>query len=161
MKVWMKRSLAATAAAAALLAGATAIAHRSDAGYFGWRPVTAAEVAPLQARLFERAASRLDLDAPQQAKLAVLADRLREARNSVVATSARPRDELAAAMSGTTFDQARINTLVQAQLSTAMVQSPGLVQAAADFYDSLRETQQAQLRDLLARARSGRSANSP
>ncbi len=156
MKVWIKRTLIGAAAAATLLVGATAIAHRGDGAYFGWRAVTASEVAPMQARLIERAASYLDLDAAQQAKLAVLADRVREARNSAVAVSARPRDELAAAMQGTTFDRARINTLAQAQMSNALVQSPGVVDAAADFYDSLREGQQAQLRELLARARSAR-----
>lgn len=154
MKVWIKRTAIGLTAAATLLGAAAAFAYRGDhGGYFGWRAVSAEEIAPMQARVMDRAGRMLDLDAAQKAKLAVLAERVREGRNSMVATSSKPRDELKAAMAGATFDRARVNTLVQSQLSMAMAQSPGVVNAAADFYDSLRPDQQAKLRDTMERGR--------
>jgi periplasmic protein CpxP/Spy len=153
MKTWIKRSLIGLAATATLLGGFAAWAHRHEGLHFGWRAVTAAEAAPLQGRLIERAARKLDLDAAQKARLAVLTERLRDTRNAMVATSADPREEFRAAIAGTSFDRGRVNTLVQAQLAMAGAQSPALINAAADFYDSLRPAQQAELREMLARGR--------
>lgn len=156
MKTWIKRTLIGLAATATLLGGFAAIAHRHDGMRFGWRAVTAAEVAPLQGRAVEFAARKLDLDAAQKAKLATLAERLRETRNAMVATSADPREELKAAIAGPALDRGRVNTLVQAQLATAGAQSPALINAAGDFYDSLRPAQQAELREMLAKRHEGR-----
>lgn len=163
MKTWIKRTLIGLAAAATLLAGFAAYAHREHGrlagAYAGWKPVSAAEAAPLQGRLIERAARELELDATQKARLAALAERLREVRNAAVSTSADPREELKAAIAGPTLDRGRVNTLVQAQLAMAAAQSPALINAAADFYDSLRPAQQAELREKLARGRDGRDSH--
>lgn len=153
MKTWIKRTLIGLAATATLLGGLAAWAHRHHSADFGWRAVSAADAAPLQGRVLERAASKLELDAAQKAKLAALAERLRETRNAMVATTADPREEFKAALAGTTLDRGRVNTLVQAQLAMAGAQSPALVDAAADFYDSLRPAQQAELREMLDRGR--------
>ena len=167
MKTWIKRSLIGAVAAATLLGGFAAWAHREHGRHFGphigWKAVSAEEAAPLQARVIERVAGRLDLDAAQKARLAALGERLRETRNALVATSANPREELQAAIAGTRFDRGRVNTLVQAQLAMAGAQSPALINAAADFYDSLRPAQQAELREMLARAREhrGRGEDGP
>ncbi len=157
MKTWIKRSLIGVAVTATLLGGFAAYAHRHDGMRFGWRAVTAAEAAPMQGRAVEYAARKLDLDAAQKAKLGALTERLRETRNAMVATSADPREEFKAAIAGASFDRGRVNTLVQAQLAMAGAQSPALINAAADFYDSLRPAQQAELREMLAkRQRHGR-----
>jgi Spy/CpxP family protein refolding chaperone len=162
MKTWIKRTLIGLAATATLLGGFAAYAHREHGRHFGaiagWKAVSAAEAAPLQGRLIERAASQLELDAAQKAKLAALAERLRETRNAMVATSANPREEFQAAIAGPSFDRGRVNTLVQAQLAMAGAQSPALINAAADFFDSLRPAQQAELREMLARRHEGREA---
>jgi periplasmic protein CpxP/Spy len=155
MKTWIKRTLIGLAATATLLGGFAAYAHREHGRTFGpqvgWKTVSAAEAAPLQGRMIELAGRKLDLDAAQKAQLATLAERLRETRNTMVASSADPREEFKAAIAGPRFDRGRVNTLVQAQLATAGAQSPALINAAADFYDSLRPAQQAQLREMLAR----------
>ncbi len=160
MKTWIKRTLIGLAATATLLGGFAAYAHREHGRTFGphlgWKAVSAAEAAPLQGRFVERVAGKLDLDAAQKAKLATLAERLRESRNAMVATSANPREEFQAAIAGNSFDRGRVNTLVQAQLATAGAQSPALINAAADFFDSLRPAQQAELREMLARRHDGR-----
>lgn len=153
MKTWIKRTLIGTAAAVALLGGLAAWAdrHHGHRDFAGWRALTAAEAAPLQGRVLERAARKLDLDAAQKDKLAALADRVRESRNAMVSASANPRDELSAAIAGRTFDRDRVAALVQSQLGAANKESPALITAAADFYDSLRPAQQVELRALLER----------
>jgi periplasmic protein CpxP/Spy len=153
MKTWIKRTLIGTAAAVALLGGLAAWAdrHHGHRDLAGWRALTAAEAAPLQGRVLERAARKLDLDAAQKDKLAALADRVRESRNALVSASANPRDELRAAMAGRTFDRDRVTALVQLQMAAAHKESPALITAAADFYDSLRPAQQVELRALLER----------
>lgn len=156
MKTWIKRTLIGLAASATLLGGFAAYAHREHSRHFGWKAISAAEAAPLQGRVIERAAGKLDLDAAQKAKLATLTERLREARNAMVASSADPREEFKAAIAGASFDRGRVNTLVQAQLATAGAQGPALINAAADFYDSLRPAQQAELREMLDRGRQHR-----
>ncbi len=155
MKPWIKRSLIGVAVTATLLGGFAASAHREHGHQLdtmtGWKAVTAAETAPLQGRLIERAARKPDLDVAQKAKLAALAERLRETRNAMMANSVSPREAFQAAIAGPRFDRGRVDTLVQAQLATAGAQSPALINAAADFCDSLRPGQQAELRELLAR----------
>ena len=153
MKTWIKRTLIGTAAAVALLGGLAAWAdrHHGHRDFAGWRALTAAEAAPLQGRVLERAARKLDLDAAQKDKLAALADRVRESRNALVSASSNPRDELRAAMAGRTFDRERVTALVQSQMAAANKESPALITAAADFYDSLRPAQQVELRALLER----------
>jgi Spy/CpxP family protein refolding chaperone len=160
MKTWIKRSLIGVAVTATLLGGFAAYAHREHGRHIGemagWKAVSATEAAPLQGRLVERAAGKLELDAPQKAQLATLAERLRETRNALVASSADPREAIQAAIAGPRFDRGRVGSLVQAQLATAAAQSPALINAAADFYDSLRPAQQAELREMLARHDEGR-----
>jgi Spy/CpxP family protein refolding chaperone len=154
MKTWIKRTLIGLAAAGTLLGGLAVYAHsqaRHFGPHFGWRAVSEAESAELKARVIERVGSRLELDAAQKARLGVLADRLRESRNALVANSAAPRDEMQALIAGASFDRARAQTLLNAQLGTVAAQSPALVAALADFYDSLRPEQQAKVREFLAR----------
>ena len=62
-----------------------------------------------------------------------------------------PRAEMQALVAGATFDRARANTLAQAKLNAAKEGAPAIINAAADFYDSLRPDQQARLRDFMAR----------
>jgi periplasmic protein CpxP/Spy len=151
MKTWIKRTLIGLAAGTLLFGGiAAAWAHRHAQHHYGWRAVSEAETAQMKGMLIERVGSRLELDATQKAKLGVLADRLRESRNAVVATSGNPKTELQAVISGNAFDRARANTLVQAQLATLNTQAPALITAMADFYDSLNPAQQQQLREFLA-----------
>lgn len=154
MKTWIRRTLIAVAATGTLLGGLAAYAHsqgRPFAPYMGWRAVSDAESAELKGRLIERAGRELQLDAAQKAKLGVLADRLREARNAMVASSGAPRDELQALIAGPSFDRTRAQTLLNAHLATVTAQSPAVVGAMADFYDSLRPEQQAQVREFMKR----------
>jgi len=153
-KPWMKRSLIGVAVVATLLGGAAAWAKHRYGGlhnHVGWHTVSAAEAEPLKARMVDKISRELDLDAAQKAKLATLADRLREGRNAFVSGTPDPRAELRGLVAGPTFDRSKASALVQAQVGAVQTQSPVLINAMADFYDSLKPEQQAKLREFMAK----------
>ena len=111
----------------------------------------------MKARVVERVGSKLDLDAAQKAKLGVLADTLRAQRNALVASiggkSTDPRSEVQGLIAGSTFDDAKAMALIDTKLSAVTTQSPAVVAAMADFYDSLKSEQQARVREFMASRR--------
>ncbi len=154
LKPWMKRSLIGAAVVATLLGGAAAWAKHQYGGlhgHFGWHTVSAAEAEPLKARMVDKLSRELGLDEAQKAKLAVLADQLREGRNAFVTGTPDPRAELRGLVAGNTFDRSKASALVQAQVGAVQAQSPALIKAMADFYDSLKPEQQARVREFMAR----------
>jgi Spy/CpxP family protein refolding chaperone len=154
IKPWMKRSLIAVAVFATLLGGAAAWAKHQYGGlhgHFGWHTVSAADAEPMKARMVDKLGRELGLDAAQKAKLAALADQLREGRNAFVAGTPDPRAELRGLVAGTTLDRSKASALVQAQVGAVQAQSPALINAMADFYDSLKPEQQARVREFMAR----------
>jgi periplasmic protein CpxP/Spy len=150
-KPWMKRSLIGVAVVATLLGGAGAWAKHRYGGHFGWHTVSAAEAEPLKARMVDKIGRELDLDTAQKAKLAALADQLREGRNAFVTGTPDPRAALRGLVAGATFDRSKASALVQAQVGALQTQSPALITAMADFYDSLKPEQQARVREFMAR----------
>lgn len=157
-KPWMKRSLIGLAAVGTLFGGMAAWAHHRHGGHFGWQTVSAEDAAKMKARVVEKVGRKLDLDDTQKAKLATLADQLREGRNAVVTSTPDPRAELRGLVAGATFDRSKASALVQAQVGAISTQSPALINAMADFYDSLKPDQQAKVREFMAqRGRHGRN----
>lgn len=150
-KPWMKRTLIGLAAVGTLFGGLAAWAHHRHGGHHGWHAISAEDAAPLKAKVVEKVGRKLDLDDAQKAKLAALADQLREGRNAVVTRTPDPRAELNSLLSGATFDRSKAQALVQAQVGAINAQSPALINALADFYDSLKPEQQAKLREFMAK----------
>ena len=91
------------------------------------------------------------LDEAQKAKLGVLADKLRAQRNALVGSTTDPRAELQSLVAGPTFDRAKAKSLVEAKTGAITTQSPEVIAAMADFYDSLKPEQQTKVRELMAR----------
>jgi Spy/CpxP family protein refolding chaperone len=154
-KPWMKRSLIGVAVFATLLGGAAAWAQHRYGGlhgpHMGWHTMSAADAEPLKARMVDKIGRELDLDAAQKAKLASLADQLREGRNAFVTGMPDPRVELRGLVAGPSFDRSKASALVQAQVGAMQTQSPAVINAMADFYDSLKPEQQARVRAFMAR----------
>ena len=149
MKTWIKRTLIGLAAASTLFGGLAAWAHNHHG--HGWRTMTEEDASKMKERLVDRAGSRLDLDAAQKAKLGVLADTLREQRNALVGSTTNPRAELQALMAGTSFDRSKATALIQDKVGAVNAKSPEVINAMADFYDSLKPEQQAKVRAFMAR----------
>lgn len=146
MKTWIKRTLIALAGVLALGGTLAAFAHRN---HHGWQQLSEADALEMKTKIVNRAASKLDLDEAQKAKLGVLADKLREQRNALVGTTTNPRAELGSLMAGPQFDRSKASALIEGKVAAVTTQSPAVVAAMADFYDSLKPEQQAQVRDFI------------
>ena len=157
MKTWIKRTLIGLAVAGTLFGGLAAWAHNHHG--HGWRAMSAEDAAQMKTRVVDRIGSQLDLDAAQKAKLGVLADSLRAQRNALVGTTTDPRAEVQGLIAGATFDRNKAKALIDAKVGAVNTQSPAVVTAMADFYDSLKPEQQAKVREFLAKGRGRHGAH--
>jgi len=146
MKRWIKRTLLATVGAAVVLGGLVACGHRPHG------PMSDAQITEWRGKAVDRISSKLDLDAAQKAKLAVLADEL-IAQRTALRAGADPKTELQALIAGPQFDRARGQALLDQKLGSVKDNGPKVIAAMADFYDSLKPEQQAKARDFMAHAR--------
>lgn len=152
MKPWIKRTLIGLVGVTALFGTVAAFSHHHWHAH-GWHAMSEEDAARLKTRLVEKAGRKLDLDEAQKALLGVLADRLREQRNALVGPTPNPRAELQALVGGPTFDRERAARLVQDKTTALQARSPEVIEALADFYDSLRPEQQAKVREFIERGR--------
>ena len=90
MRPWIKRTLFGVFGASILIGSLSACGHHHGGG---WQ-MSEADSAKMRERMIERASSKLDLDATQKQKLAVLADKLKEQRMALVGTTTDPRAEI-------------------------------------------------------------------
>jgi periplasmic protein CpxP/Spy len=151
MRTWIKRTLIGVFGASVLFGGLAACSHRSSHGHWGGGNVSEAEQLKWRERMLDKAGSRLDLDAAQKAKLAVLAETLAAQRKAVMAGTADPRAELQALVAGERFDRNRAQSFVDGKASAIRTASPAVIAATADFYDSLKPEQQQKVREMLNR----------
>ncbi len=151
LNTWQRRTLAGLAATVLLLGGLAACSHQRHSG-----PMSEADIGELRAKFIDRAAGKLDLDAAQKTRLAVLADTLQAQRAALLAGGGDPRSELKALVAGPTFDRARAQLLVEDKTAALRDKAPAVVVAMADFYDGLRPEQQQALRELMSRGRGHR-----
>ena len=148
MKRWIKRTVIAVFSATALFGGLAAWAqHRG----MGWGTMSPQDATEMKARMVEKVARRLDLDAAQKTRLGTLADALNAQRLAMAGNSADPRAEWQGLIAGNTFDRAKATSLVQAKVAAVTTGSPAVITALGDFYDSLRPEQQAKVREFTNR----------
>lgn len=139
---------------ATLLAGSlSACGHMGDGPRMGMGmgsgPMSEADAAQFRGKMVERIASKLDLDAPQKQLLSALGDKLHAQRKALMGNSTDPRAELQALVAGNKFDRSRAQTLVNDKTDIVRNQSPEVIAAFGDFYDSLRPEQQQKVRDFM------------
>ncbi len=150
MKTWIRRTLIGLAATGALIGGLAACSYGHH-GHHGHSRMGEADIVQLRARFIDKAASKLDLDSAQKARLATLADAVQAQRSALLAGGATPRAELQALIAGSSFDRSKAQALVDGKTAAVRDKAPAVVSALADFYDSLQPAQQQQLRTMLAK----------
>lgn len=150
MRSWVKRTFIGIFGLSLLTGGLAACSHQRHYGYFGDH-TTESERAEKRARMVEKVSRRLELDGAQKAKLTVLADTLETQRKAVKASGGEPHAELKAVLAGPQFDRAKAQTLADAKTGALRTATPAVINAAADFYDSLKPEQQQKLREALDR----------
>jgi Spy/CpxP family protein refolding chaperone len=146
-KTWLKRTLLGVAISTALLGS---IAAYSQGVGFHHGPPSAEDMAQHQAHMLEHIGKTLNLDANQSAKLKSLADQL-HAQHAALMGGVNPHDRMKALIAGNTFDRAGAQQLVNEKVTQIQTNSPALIAAAGDFFDSLTAAQQQQVRDFAAR----------
>ncbi len=149
MKRWIRRTLIGLLGAGALFGGLAAWA--SNHYRHGWHAMSEADATAMQARMVERIAGRLDLDAAQKTRLNTLAEALREQHQALRGGSTDPRADLQGLIAGNTFDRSKAQQLLADKLSAVQAKSPAVLTALGDFYDGLRPEQQAKVREFLQR----------
>ena len=108
-------------------------------------------MAEVRGKVVDRVSSKLDLNDAQKQKLNVLADKMEAQRTAFIGKAADPRAEMQAIVSGDKFDRARAQTLLEEKTRAVQANSPEVINALADFYDSLNTDQQQKVRDLMQR----------
>ncbi|MDR7094083.1 Spy/CpxP family protein refolding chaperone [Hydrogenophaga laconesensis] len=141
MKPWIQRSLMAFTGVAIAVGSLAACGHRERA------PMSPEKIAEVRGKVVDRITSKLDLNAEQQQKLNVLADKVQAQRTALIGQTTDPRGEMSALVAGEKFDRARALNLLDEKTRVVQVSSPEVINALADFYDSLNPTQQAEVRE--------------
>ncbi len=165
MKTWIKRTLIGAVSATVLL-GSLAAWSQSTPGWHHGQVMSAQDMAQMRAKMLDRVSTELALDANQKALLSTLADQLHAQRMGLMgagaagtAASADPRAamkaRLDALVAGNSFDRAGAQAMVDEKVAQLRTQSPALISAAGDFFDSLRPDQQQKVRDFLNRDHHG------
>jgi protein CpxP len=146
-KTWLKRTLLGVAVSTALLG--TVAAYSQGTG-FHHGPPTPEQIAQHEAKALARIGTKLNLNATQATKLKALAD-LMLAQHTPPAPGTDPHAKEKALFAGNTFDRAGAQLLVNDHVAKIQSNSPALIAATGDFFDSLNATQQQQVRDFAAR----------
>lgn len=147
MKPWIKRTLAGLFGASIMVGGLTACSH----GHSRSTPMTAERMAEVRSKVVDRISSKLDLNDAQKQKLNVLADRMDVQRAAFLGKTTEPRAEMQAVVAGDKFDRVRAQSLVEDKMRAVQANSPEVINALADFYDSLNPDQQQKVRELMQR----------
>ncbi|WP_028601116.1 Spy/CpxP family protein refolding chaperone [Ottowia thiooxydans] len=148
MKSWIKRSLFGVVGASILLAGLTACGTRGES--HRWQ-TSAEDSAKFRVKMVDRVSGKLDLNADQKQRLTVVADKLHAQRTALMGSSANPRADVTALVAGEKFDRTRAQALVTEKTAALNSQSPEVITALGDFYDSLNPAQQQKVRDFMNR----------
>jgi Spy/CpxP family protein refolding chaperone len=155
MKPWIKRTLIAVLGLGAFVGGLSAWAHHEYRNHFS--QLNAEDVVRWRAKAIERGGRELQLDETQKQRLGQLFDRVNEQRLALVPDGADPRATLQQLVAGERFDRERASTLLAEKSDAVRGKGPEVINAAADFFDSLRPEQQAKVRDFMNRHHAKRS----
>jgi len=148
MKPFLRKTLLGLFGGALIVGSLGACSHR---GPGGWQSGT--EASPeMSARMVDKIGSRLDLDAAQKQKLAVLADKL-QAQRAALRGASDPRADMRALFAGGKLDQPGAKKLIDEKTAALQAGSPAVIAAAADFFDNLRPEQQQKVREFMERGR--------
>lgn len=149
MKTWIKRSLIAVAATSALVCG---VAYSQGSHHFGHGPMSEEQMLKMRTHMTERISKELQLDATQKQYLSALGEQLDAQRKAM--SGGKPgamREQMQSLIAGSQFDVAKAQALVNEKTEAIRLQSPQVITAAANFFNSLKPEQQQKVREFMAR----------
>ena len=130
-----KRTLVIITVGTLLVGGVAACAHR----------IHSASPEERGAWVVEKVSKKLELNAAQKSKLVELKNEVIAVRKSMRSDREQNRAELLAMLKQPTLDRQKVNSMVQQKIDQASQHTPLVVDALANFYDSLDDTQRAEL----------------
>jgi Spy/CpxP family protein refolding chaperone len=93
----------------------------------------------------EKISKKLELNEAQKIKLVDLKDEVLAVRKSMRSDREQNRAEVLAMLKQPTMDRQKVNSMVQQKIDQASKHTPEVVDAIANFYDSLDDEQRAEL----------------
>jgi periplasmic protein CpxP/Spy len=148
MKHWIKKSLLTAVGTSVILIGLGGCSHSGS-----HRQQSETSRAEFKAKMVDRVAARLELNADQKVKLAALGDKLQEQRTAMMGARPAQNEQLKSVIQNNVFDKAAAQKLVNEKTNAVTTKSPEVITAAADFFDSLSPVQQQKVREFMAKNR--------
>lgn len=99
--------------------------------------------------IVEKASKKLELNTDQKSKLIEVSNKFLNIRKTMRRDREQNRVDILAMLEQPTLDREKMNAIVSQKIATINTRSPVIVDAIGDFYDSLDDTQRAELREFI------------
>ena len=93
----------------------------------------------------QKVSKELELNETQQARLAEVKDEFLNLRTTMRSDREQTRSDVLAMLAQPTLDREKANAIVDQKIETINSRSPAIIDAIGNFYDSLDDTQRAEL----------------
>ena len=99
--------------------------------------------------MVKKVSKELELNDIQQVKLVEMKDEFLDVRKTMRSDREQTRAEVLAMLQQPTLDREKVNTIVNQHIETINARSPAIIDAIGNFYDSLDDSQHAELREFI------------
>lgn len=99
--------------------------------------------------MVQKVSKEMELNSMQRDKLVELRDELLSLRKELRDDRAQLSTDVLAMLQQPTLDREKANTIVSGRLATVNARSPAIIDAVANFYDSLNDTQRDEIREFI------------
>ena len=99
--------------------------------------------------IVQKVSKELELNETQRTRLAEVKDEFLDMRSTMRSDRAQMQQEVLAMLQQPTLDRDRVSTIVNQKIATINSRSPDIIDAIGNFYDSLDDSQRAELREFI------------
>ena len=100
-------------------------------------------------RMVQKVSEELELTETQQTRLTEVKNEFLEMRKTMRSDREQTKTDIQAMLQQPTFDRTMANSIVNQHIETIHSRSPVIIDAIGNFYDSLDDTQRAELREFI------------
>ena len=100
-------------------------------------------------RIVQKVSEELELTETQQTRLTEVKNEFIELRKTMRSNREQTKTDLQAMLKQPTLDRTKANSIVNQHIETIHSRSPVIIDAIGNFYDSLDDTQRAELREFI------------
>ena len=100
-------------------------------------------------RMVEKVTEELELTATQQDRLSEVKNEFLDMRKTMQSNREQTKTDIQALLKQPTLDRNKANSIVNQHIETIHSRSPAIIDAIGNFYDSLDDTQRAELREFI------------